>query len=75
LSSTPDDFAHHLRRTAAAIIMKISYGHDVTDKGDVYVTLADEAMRSFGVAGIFGSFLVDYLPFCKSVAANRNHDH
>lgn len=68
LAHSPDDFAHHLRRTAAAIVMKISYGHEVSDKGDIYVTLADEAMQGLGMAGIFGSFLVDYLPFCKLVA-------
>jgi hypothetical protein len=66
LANTPDDFAHHLRRTAAAIVMRISYGHEVSDKGDVYVTLADEAMQGLGKAGIFGTFLVDYLPFCES---------
>ncbi|KAG0708961.1 cytochrome P450 [Suillus ampliporus] len=69
LADTPDDFAHHLRRTAAAIIMRISYGHEVSDQGDIYVTLADEAMQAFGMAGIFGSFLVDYLPFLKYVPA------
>lgn len=69
LAHSPDDFAHHLRRTAAAIVMKISYGHEVSDKGDVYVTLADEAMQGLGMAGIFGSFLVDYLPFLKYVPA------
>jgi hypothetical protein len=63
LAHTPDDFAHHLRRTAAGIIMRISYGHEVSDKGDIYVTLADEAMQGLGMAGIFGTFLVDYLPF------------
>ncbi|KAG1761924.1 cytochrome P450 [Suillus occidentalis] len=69
LAHTPDDFAHHLRRTAAAIVMRISYGHEVSDKGDIYVTLADEAMQGLGTAGIFGTFLVDYLPFLKYVPA------
>lgn len=48
---------------AAAIVMKISYGHNISDKGDVYVTIADGAMQGLGKAGIFGSYLVDYLPF------------
>ena len=52
-------------RSAAAIVMKISYGHDVSDKGDAYVTIADEAMQGLGKAGIFGTYLVDYLPFRK----------
>ncbi|KAG2118424.1 cytochrome P450, partial [Suillus clintonianus] len=69
LANTPDDFAHHLRRTAAAIVMRISYGHEVSDKGDIYVTLADEAMQGLGAAGIFGTFLVDYLPSLKYIPA------
>ncbi|OJA10779.1 hypothetical protein AZE42_00271 [Rhizopogon vesiculosus] len=69
LANTPDDFSHHLRRTAAAIVMRISYGHEVSDTGDVYVTLADEAMQGLGKAGIFGTFLVDYLPCLKYVPA------
>jgi len=75
LAHSPDDFAHHLRRTAAAIVMKISYGHEVSDKGDIYVTLADEAMQGLGMAGIFGSFLVDYLPFLKYVPARMPGAH
>jgi cytochrome P450 len=47
--------------------MKISYGHNISDKGDVFVTIADEAMQGLGKAGIFGSYLVDYLPFLKYV--------
>jgi len=63
----PDDFARHIRRTAAAIIMRISYGHKISDQGDIYVTLADEAMQGLAKAGIFGTFLVDYLPLLKYV--------
>lgn len=50
--------------------MKISYGHNISDKGDVFVTIADEAMQGLGKAGIFGSYLVDYLPF-REFAARR----
>jgi len=64
---SPEQYTHHIRRTAAAIVMKISYGHDISDKGDVYVTIADKAMQGLGKAGIFGTFLVDYLPFLKHV--------
>ncbi|CAK5280253.1 unnamed protein product, partial [Mycena citricolor] len=33
--------------------------------GDAYISLADRAMSSLAQAGIFGSFLVDYLPWLK----------
>ena len=67
LLKSPGDFAHHIRRTAAAIIMRISYGHEISDQGDIYVTLADEAMQGLAKAGIFGTFAVDYLPCLKYV--------
>ncbi|KAF8560444.1 cytochrome P450 [Imleria badia] len=72
LLDSPELYAHHIRRyscfrMAAAVVMKISYGHEISDKGDVYVTIADEAMQGLGKAGIFGTFLVDYLPLLKYV--------
>ncbi|KAF8140168.1 cytochrome P450 [Boletus edulis] len=67
LLDSPELYAHHIRRTAAAIILKISYGHSISDRGDIYVTIADNAMRGLGKAGIFGTYLVDYLPFLKYV--------
>ncbi|KAF9229392.1 cytochrome P450 [Gyrodon lividus] len=67
LLDSPEQYGHHIRRTAAAIVMKISYGHDISDKGDIYVTIADDALQGLGKAGIFGSFLVDYLPILKYI--------
>lgn len=46
--------------------MKISYGHDVAEDGDAYVTLAENAMWSLTHAGIYGTYLVDYLPIRAS---------
>lgn len=56
-------------------MIKISYGHEVSDNGDFYVRLADEAMQGLGKAGIFGTFLVDYLPLRKLAATKGIHDH
>ncbi|THH20203.1 hypothetical protein EW146_g1119 [Bondarzewia mesenterica] len=63
----PDRLEQHIRRSAVAPVMKILYGHDVPEEGDVFVTLADQAMSAFGKAGLFGTFLVDYIPFPTSV--------
>ncbi|THH17276.1 hypothetical protein EW146_g3521 [Bondarzewia mesenterica] len=54
-------------RGAAALVMKISYGHDVAEEGDIFVTLAESAMASVLKAGIFGTYLVDYFPILKYV--------
>ncbi|TFY73854.1 hypothetical protein EWM64_g10158 [Hericium alpestre] len=67
LCSTPDDLFHHIRRGSAAVVMDISYGHQVSQEGDIYVTIADRAMTGIAAAGIFGTYLVDYIPWLKYV--------
>ncbi|KIK71103.1 hypothetical protein GYMLUDRAFT_33229 [Collybiopsis luxurians FD-317 M1] len=65
----PAKFRHHVRRTAAAIILKLTYGiqidEHVDEEGDNYVSLADKAMSSLSQAGIFGTYFVDYVPILK----------
>ncbi|KAH9950494.1 cytochrome P450 [Amylocystis lapponica] len=67
LAETPENLHYHIRRNAAAIVMKICYGHEVAPEGDLYVTLADKALASLAQCGIFGTFLVDYIPLLKFV--------
>ena len=55
-------------RTVAAIPMMLSYGHQISPEGDIYVTLADEGLKSLAKAGIFGTYLVDYINCCESFA-------
>jgi len=54
-------------RTASAIILYITYGYTVADKNDSYVALADAAVHPMSRAGIFGTYLVDYIPILKHV--------
>ncbi|KAL1737323.1 cytochrome P450 [Schizophyllum commune] len=65
----PKDFYYQVRRTATAIILEITYGHEVAETGDYYVGLADDALQGVSQAGIFGSFFVDYLPWLQYVPA------
>lgn len=46
--------------------MQIIYGHQVAPEGDPFVTLADRALGTLGHAGIFGTYLVDYIPLRTS---------
>lgn len=55
-----------LSRSAAAIVTMLSYGHQIAPEGDVYVTIADTALSGLAKAGIYGTYLVDYFPFCES---------
>jgi len=65
----PENFAYHVKRNAAAVFMRLSYGHQIGHEGDVFVSLADKATGHLAKAGIFGSYLVDYLPLLKYVPA------
>ncbi|KAE9411010.1 cytochrome P450 [Gymnopus androsaceus JB14] len=71
LLKNPAKFRHHVRRTAAAIILKLTYGihidEHVDEEGDNYVALADKAMFSLAAAGIWGTYIVDYIPSLKHI--------
>ena len=54
-------------RAAAAIILKVTYGYDVTDEHDSYIVLSNAALQTFSQASVFGAFLVDYIPMLKYV--------
>ncbi|KAF8812810.1 cytochrome P450 [Phlegmacium glaucopus] len=62
VAENPGDLAAHLRKTAGAIILHISYGYEVKERDDPFVTLADEAMSQISLASAPGSFLVDFIP-------------
>ncbi|KAJ7038111.1 cytochrome P450 [Mycena alexandri] len=57
-------FAGKPQGAAACIVLKMTYGLRV-GAGDEYIMLADKALASLAQAGIFGTYLVDYLPFLK----------
>ncbi|KAJ7491019.1 cytochrome P450 [Mycena latifolia] len=63
--SFPDKLVEHLRRNAAAVIMKIAYGYTVSRNDDHFVALAEEHMRLGSVVGAPGKWLVDSLPFLR----------
>jgi len=47
--------------------MNISYGHQVKYDDDVYVALANKALGGLAKAGIFGTYLVDFIPLREPV--------
>ncbi|KAK7695619.1 hypothetical protein QCA50_000255 [Cerrena zonata] len=67
LIHTPEDVHEHIRKTAGAIIMMITYGYSVTEGKDPYVDMVDKAMENFTVTTTPGAFLVDVLPVLRYV--------
>ncbi|KAJ8508820.1 hypothetical protein ONZ45_g8943 [Pleurotus djamor] len=65
LARHPSAFVQHLRRYGAAIIMKITYGHDVTSYEDQFVQLAEKAGTATVEVGTPSATLVDFIPLMK----------
>jgi hypothetical protein len=47
--------------------MKISYGIDVQESDDAYISVADESLAGFNEAAVLGTFWVDFFPLLKYV--------
>lgn len=43
---------------SAGVVLSLAYGFEVADNSDEYVHLADEALKSMGRAGLFGTYYV-----------------
>ncbi|KAH9474438.1 Cytochrome P450 monooxygenase 208 [Psilocybe cubensis] len=65
--SNPDDLAAHVRKTAGAIILRISHGYEVKEKEDPFVTLADSATEQFSLSTAPGVFLVNLVPALRHI--------
>jgi hypothetical protein len=51
---------------ASAIVLEDVYGLQVQPSGthDPFIAAATGAVEAMGAAGIYGTYLVDYLPIC-----------
>ncbi|KAF9237431.1 cytochrome P450 [Melanogaster broomeanus] len=58
----PDNLAAHIRTTAGAIILKVTYGYTIQGGEDPLVELADRAMANISLVSTPGAFLVDLIP-------------
>ncbi|KAE9394070.1 cytochrome P450 [Gymnopus androsaceus JB14] len=63
LLSRPAEFSEHIRKTAGAIILRISHGYQVGEGTDPFVTLAERAMNQFALSTSNSAFLVNLVPF------------
>ncbi|KAG2151680.1 cytochrome P450 [Suillus bovinus] len=58
----PEQLQAHIRHTAGAIILRISYGYEVKDNNDPFVDLADRAMDQFSQSIELGALHVANVP-------------
>ncbi|KAF8886815.1 cytochrome P450 [Infundibulicybe gibba] len=67
LLESPDDFQLHIRVVAAAIIMAIVYGHDVSTMNDKFVLIAEEVANRATTAMLPGAWLVSTFPVLRHI--------
>ncbi|KAG2356986.1 cytochrome P450 [Suillus spraguei] len=63
----PDQIGAHVRRTAAAVILRISHGYEVKENNDPIVELVNHAMDQWSRVSAPGAFLADVVPFLVKV--------
>ncbi|KAG6330226.1 hypothetical protein ID866_8863 [Astraeus odoratus] len=68
ICSSPDRLTAHIRTTAGAILLRISYGYEVKDEQDPLVDLAERGAYIIS-AGAAPAFLVNVIPILKYVPA------
>ncbi|RDX44589.1 CyP450 monooxygenase [Lentinus brumalis] len=62
LLEKPETFLHQVRQSFASTIMRISYGVEVAEENDPYVTAVEEGVATFNLAFVPGAFLVETFP-------------
>ncbi|OSC99371.1 CyP450 monooxygenase [Trametes coccinea BRFM310] len=65
LVKDPEHFLTHIRRMFASSIARFTYGVEIPEDDDEYLTMAEEALESFNQAFIPGKYLVETLPVLR----------
>ncbi|KAJ3815228.1 cytochrome P450 [Lentinula aff. lateritia] len=73
LLKTPDEFFTHIQHLASGLSLDLVFGLDVASSGepDPFIHAANEVVDGLAATGIFGTYLVDYLPFLKHLPFGR----
>ncbi|CAA7257444.1 unnamed protein product [Cyclocybe aegerita] len=67
LAKQPDNWLQHIRRHAAAVIMKVAFGYTISSLEDPFIKVAEETSKISGWAMAPGRWLVDYYPILQHV--------
>ncbi|KAF9478585.1 cytochrome P450 [Pholiota conissans] len=67
MQNNPNAFVDHIRRFAAATILKITYGHDIVSVDDLFVQLAERAGTLTVEAGSPAANMVDFFPIMRHI--------
>ncbi|KAF5371352.1 hypothetical protein D9615_009700 [Tricholomella constricta] len=65
--ANPENLMINLRKLAGGIIMQLTYGYEVQDGDDPFVTLIENANDNFSAATVPGAFVVDFFPSLRNL--------
>ncbi|KAJ7185509.1 cytochrome P450 [Mycena filopes] len=69
LVTSPQNFMEHIQHMASGIALEITFGLQVQPSGqpDPFIAAAKQAVEAMTETGLFGTYLVDFLPILKYV--------
>ncbi|KAJ7617103.1 cytochrome P450 [Roridomyces roridus] len=67
LVERPGEWRRHLRRNAAAVIMKIAFGYSISQESDPFISAAEQSSKISVWAMEPGRWLVDYCPILRYI--------
>ncbi|CCM06679.1 uncharacterized protein FIBRA_08964 [Fibroporia radiculosa] len=67
LRRSPEQFVAHIKKSAAAIILRMTYGYQIQGDKDPLLEIVDKAMVHFTMLVLLGTFLVDTFPILEHV--------
>ncbi|KAF9461958.1 cytochrome P450 [Collybia nuda] len=67
LLDSPESFSHHLKTYTAGLIIKRTYGYNVTSMNDPLLRLVDETNKTTSIAVTPGAFWVNLFPKMKYI--------
>ncbi|KAJ7167338.1 cytochrome P450 [Mycena crocata] len=71
LIAKPQNFMEHIQHMASGIVLETTFGLQVQPSGqpDPFIAAAKQAVEAMTESGLFGTYLVDFLPILKYVPA------
>ncbi|CAE6442132.1 unnamed protein product [Rhizoctonia solani] len=67
LLHSPENLISHIRHTAGATVVRLTYGYTPKDQDDEYIKTAETAMNHFALGVTPGAFMVDIFPILRYV--------
>ncbi|KAF9456731.1 cytochrome P450, partial [Collybia nuda] len=67
LVAAPEDRNSHLSQYASSILMRITFGYDLTSNNDVYLDLVKSVNRLLETPGLLTGTIVDFFPILQNL--------